>query len=106
MIVNGNALNLPLADESVQCVITSPPYYGLRDYGTARWEGGDPGCDHKVDSQTAAMKQRKSTLGPNRDGLSPENAYFKGVDEVYRDVCKKCGMAVERNKYVQMRFAA
>ena len=24
-----------LSDESVQCVVTSPPYWGLRDYGTA-----------------------------------------------------------------------
>ena len=22
-----------IAEESVQCVVTSPPYYGLRDYG-------------------------------------------------------------------------
>ena len=35
-----------LAAESVQCVVTSPPYYGLRDYGTAVWAGGDVGCDH------------------------------------------------------------
>jgi DNA modification methylase len=31
----------------VQCCVTSPPYFGLRDYGTATWEGGDMGCDHK-----------------------------------------------------------
>src|SRR5271166_6138621 len=35
---------LPAA--SVHCIVTSPPYYGLRDYGTATWEGGDPGCEH------------------------------------------------------------
>ena len=28
-----------LADQSVQCCVTSPPYYGLRDYGTASWQG-------------------------------------------------------------------
>lgn len=27
------ATRLPLADESVQCCVTSPPYWGLRDYG-------------------------------------------------------------------------
>jgi site-specific DNA-methyltransferase (cytosine-N4-specific) len=32
---------------SVQCCVSSPPYWGLRDYGTAQWEGGDVGCDHK-----------------------------------------------------------
>lgn len=35
MIVNANALHIPLADESVHCCITSPPYWGLRDYGIA-----------------------------------------------------------------------
>ena len=36
-----------LEDESVQCCITSPPYWGLRDYGTATWEGGDTACEHR-----------------------------------------------------------
>jgi DNA modification methylase len=29
-----------LPDCSVQMCCTSPPYWGLRDYGTAKWEGG------------------------------------------------------------------
>ena len=33
MIVAANALSLPLTAASVQCVVTSPPYWGLRDYG-------------------------------------------------------------------------
>jgi DNA modification methylase len=35
-----------LPDASVHCCVTSPPYFGLRDYGTAAWEGGDDSCDH------------------------------------------------------------
>lgn len=31
--------------ESVDCVVTSPPYWGLRDYGTGAWEGGDAECE-------------------------------------------------------------
>ena len=31
-----------LPDRSVQCAVFSPPYYGLRDYGTATWDGGGP----------------------------------------------------------------
>jgi DNA modification methylase len=37
-----------IPDKSIHCVITSPPYWGLRDYGTANWEGGDPNCDHST----------------------------------------------------------
>jgi len=32
MIVRGDARKLPLRDETVQCVVTSPPYFQLRDY--------------------------------------------------------------------------
>ena len=31
-----------LPDESVHCVVTSPPYWGLRAYGGDSWEGGNP----------------------------------------------------------------
>jgi len=34
-IINANALHLPLADNLMQACITSPPYWGLRDYSTA-----------------------------------------------------------------------
>ena len=37
-----------LEDNSIDCVVSSPPYFGLRDYGTAQWEGGDPNCDHET----------------------------------------------------------
>jgi DNA modification methylase len=37
-----------LPDESVRCVVTSPPYWGLRDYGlpASVW-GGDEKCEHE-----------------------------------------------------------
>ncbi len=35
-----------LPDQSVHCVVTSPPFWGLRDYQTATWEGGDPFHEH------------------------------------------------------------
>src|SRR3990172_8966436 len=48
-LVQGNALTIPLADKSVHCIVTSPPYWGLRSYaGTATWEGGAEGCDHEA----------------------------------------------------------
>ena len=40
-----------LPDAPVHCVVTSPPYWGLRDYGTAKWEGGDAACDHEPDEE-------------------------------------------------------
>lgn len=47
-ILQGDCLEIlrTLPDDSVDCVITSPPYWGLRDYGTGNWEGGDLACSH------------------------------------------------------------
>jgi DNA modification methylase len=43
------AILAELPAESVHCVVTSPPYWGLRDYGTGTWAGGDdPSCDHAL----------------------------------------------------------
>jgi len=36
MFIQANALHIPLADEVVQCVVTSPPYWGLRKYDGAQ----------------------------------------------------------------------
>jgi DNA modification methylase len=44
-LVNANALNIPLADGVVQCCVTSPPYWGLRDYQV----GGQLGLEQSPD---------------------------------------------------------
>jgi len=71
-----------LPDESVHCCVTSPPYWGLRDYGTAEWEGGDAECDHK---------QGRNGAG-RADGIVDERGQRNrdGVGSMGGD-CKKCG---------------
>lgn len=53
-ILEGNCLDIlpTLKPASVQCCVTSPPYWGLRDYGTATWDGGAAGCEHKQSNDT------------------------------------------------------
>jgi DNA modification methylase len=72
-----------LPDRSVDCIITSPPYYGLRDYGTATWEGGSEDCDHK------APHSNKLFGNPRFNENRPSRAATQTVG--YRDVCGKCG---------------
>lgn len=35
-----------LPDDSIHCVVTSPPYFGQRDFSISPWVGGDPACTH------------------------------------------------------------
>jgi site-specific DNA-methyltransferase (cytosine-N4-specific) len=78
-----------MADGSAQMCVTSPPYWGLRDYGTATWAGGDMECDHM---ELATGMSDKNTLGrPEQGGMTPANAANVGKQRQYRDACGKCG---------------
>ena len=46
-LYHADARAIPLPDKSVHCCVTSPPYWGLRNYGLGEWDGGDPECSHK-----------------------------------------------------------
>lgn len=63
VLLQGNAIDKlkQLEDCSMDCCVTSPPYYGLRDYGTAEWLGGDPSCDHKGDPFRTKEKINENT---------------------------------------------
>ena len=78
-VINGNALQIPLADKSVNMVVTSPPYYGLRDYGTGKWDGGDPECDHLQTNDTRNPRYTKQTQNAGTSKLG------------YKTICLKCG---------------
>ena len=41
-LINANSLHIPLAAQSVHMIATSPPYFGLRDYGVADQLGLEP----------------------------------------------------------------
>ena len=62
-----------------QTCITSPPYYGLRDYGTATWVGGSENCSHIGD-----------TLGNNRNFID-EGGRGSNKDSLSTGDCIKCG---------------
>ena len=85
MIYQGNAFRvLPrLPRQSVQLVVTSPPYFGLRDYETGTWVGGnDPECDHKIPDST-----KGNYPGSSRKQQSNLGSF--GYRE--RSTCKRCG---------------
>ncbi len=64
-----------LPAQSVHCVVTSPPYFGLRDYGTAEWEGGDPAHEHHG---THGAGGGTSKNGAGRKGMGGQD-HVKGA---------------------------
>ena len=80
-----------LPDQSVNTVVTSPPYFGLRDYGTATWEGGSADCNHMRDSKVG------DSTSTGHKGMD-DKGHAVG-DAIYKDVCKKCG-AVRKDSQI------
>lgn len=72
-----------LPARSVQSIITSPPYWGLRDYGTGVWEGGNPSCPHSAPADPKAYLGSDGQLGRNNTNWDNRHALVK--------VCRKCG---------------
>ena len=82
-----------LADGSIQCVVTSPPYWGLRDYGTSTWVGGDESCEHIKD---ASKTKKFGNPEFNENRPSCEETKTKGY--FYDDLCELCGAVREDNQ--------
>ncbi len=71
---------LPTA--SVDCVVTSPPYWGLRDYGTGAWTGGAPDCPHTSSRGANAPQTRQPEVA------HPVSVGHRGGGAA---VCGRCG---------------
>jgi DNA modification methylase len=56
-MVVGDARSLPVAAGSVQCVVTSPPYWGLRDYGVPGQLGLESTPDEYVANMVAVFRE-------------------------------------------------
>lgn len=90
LILNGDARQIPLKDESVHMVCCSPPFFNLRDYQTGTWQGGLSECDHvqkeaRNDVSPEALARRASQYGTGTQAgslVSPMQ---------YRASCPKCG---------------
>ena len=62
MIINANALAIPLAAKSVHTIVPSPPYYGLRDYGVDGQIGLEVTPDEYIANLVAVFRECKRIL--------------------------------------------
>jgi DNA modification methylase len=103
-VIRGNVIEVlkTFPKESIDCIITSPPYYGKRDYGSEAvtiWDG-DPNCNHEWGEE---ITERVDYTGfeRNRKGLNKMAEALDGNPryatsqippiEMKSSFCKKCG---------------
>lgn len=63
-VINGDCRDelMKMADQSVHCCVTSPPYFGLRDYGHGDQIGLEPTPDEFVAAMVSVFREVKRVL--------------------------------------------
>jgi site-specific DNA-methyltransferase (cytosine-N4-specific) len=88
-IINGDALEVlkTFPDESINCVVCSPPYWALRDYGESVKSifDGDENCEHNWNS-----KERKLHSGTTKSNISGDNSGHLNEATTTDNFCSKC----------------
>ncbi|MBI4875383.1 MAG: site-specific DNA-methyltransferase [Acidobacteria bacterium] len=77
-IIVGDALRVlrELPESSFRCCITSPPYWGVRDYGVCDQIGAEMDLDHYIDHLTAVFREVRRVL--TNDG-----SFWLNIGDVY-----------------------
>lgn len=96
-IIQGNALNLPLSDNSVDLICTSPPYFGLRSYqdGGMHYEG-------QIGSEATPAEFLDALLAATREMvrvLKPSGSIFVNLGDKYSS-----GSSGDRNTGFNIRY--
>ncbi len=73
--------------DSIDLVVTSPPYWGLRDYGseTVRVWGGDHECEHEWNPQVSSFNKQGG------EGKQSTNLGTLRGEDQKSDFCSTCG---------------
>jgi len=103
-IIQGDAREVlaGMDDQSVHCVVTSPPYFGLRSYGTPPllWGGSDDDdCEHEWGEEpppkiVGAQRDASGGIGGGRIlGTRGEQPWTAGASGTLRQgqFCRLCG---------------
>ena len=63
-LIHGDCLQIlpTLPEQSVNCCVTSPPYWGLRDYGVDGQLGLEPNLQDYVDNLVAVFREVRRVL--------------------------------------------
>lgn len=54
-----------IPDDSIHCIVTSPPYWGLRDYGVAGQLGCEPSMAEHLEAMVGVFRELRRVLRPD-----------------------------------------
>lgn len=80
-----------LPAESVQCVVTSPPYWGVRDYGISGQIGAEPDLSAYIDTLVDIFREVRRVL-------KSEGTFWLNIGNTYTSGGRKWRQEDDKNK--------
>jgi DNA modification methylase len=97
--LNGDARELihQLPDDTFQCVVTSPPYWGVRDYGVDNQIGAEPDLYQYIQHLVEVFSEVRRVL-------KPDGTFWLNIGNTYSSGGRKWRDADEKNKGRAMSY--
>jgi len=100
LIIRADAFQIPLKDESVQCVVTSPPYFNLR-----RYEGSDENSFGQEKTIAEYVQHTIEVLREVKRVLRPDGVVFWNIGDSYskKNLClipDRVGIAAQEDGWI------
>jgi SAM-dependent methyltransferase len=88
-VARADARHLPLPDGSVDLIVTSPPFYSLRDYGAGDGEiGAEPTPSEFLEALWAATREMVRVL-------KPDGSIWVNLGDLYADRANAGASAIQ-----------
>lgn len=87
-----------LESESVDCVVTSPPYYGLRDYGVVGQIGLEPTLNEYLDKMLLITAELKRVLKKTGTMWWNHGDSYASLGKLGGDIDMDAGMDINRGR--------
>nr|MDA3925172.1 DNA methyltransferase [Kiritimatiellia bacterium] len=80
-----------LPDDTFQCVVTSPPYWGVRDYGVKNQIGAESDLHQYINNLVSIFREVRRVL-------RPDGTFWLNIGNTYTSGGRKWRDADEKNK--------
>lgn len=99
VILNGDTREIirSIPNDSVQCAVTSPPYWGVRDYGIADQIGAEPDLVDYIDHLVEVFREVRRIL-------APDGTFWLNIGNTYSSGGRKWRDADDKNKGRAMSY--
>ncbi|MES9944376.1 MAG: site-specific DNA-methyltransferase [Candidatus Thiodiazotropha sp.] len=99
MTLNGDTRDLihQLPDDTFQCVVTSPPYWGVRDYGVDNQIGAEPDLYQYIEHLVEVFREVRRVL-------KPDGTFWLNIGNTYSSGGRKWRDADDKNKGRAMSY--